>query len=80
MITTQRNHRLRDRAGHRTDPLGEDGSLTLHAGARPPADPADRGNWLPAPEGRFSLFLRAYWPHPDALDGTWQPPAVTRGT
>ncbi|MFG2824605.1 DUF1254 domain-containing protein [Kitasatospora sp. NPDC048365] len=55
-----------------------DGSLTLHAGAKPPADPADRPNWLPAPAGRFSLYLRAYWPDPEALDGTWQPPAVVR--
>ncbi|WP_329539391.1 DUF1254 domain-containing protein [Streptomyces sp. NBC_01358] len=56
---------------------GDDGSLTLHAGNRPPAD-EDLPNWLPAPEGRFSLYLRAYWPEPAALDGTWRPPAVTR--
>ncbi|MFE2910824.1 DUF1254 domain-containing protein [Kitasatospora indigofera] len=58
--------------------LNADGSLTLHAGARPPADDQDRPNWLPAPDGPFSLYLRAYWPRPTALDGTWQPPAVTR--
>ncbi|MEU1350830.1 DUF1254 domain-containing protein [Streptomyces sp. NPDC005795] len=57
--------------------LGDDGSLTLYAGARPPAD-EHRANWLPAPAGRFSLYLRAYWPEPAALDGTWRPPAVTR--
>ncbi|MGW4274394.1 DUF1254 domain-containing protein [Streptomyces seoulensis] len=55
-----------------------DGSLTLHASPRPPADGQDRSNWLPAPDGPFSLYLRAYWPYPPALDGTWQPPAVTR--
>ncbi|MFB7495953.1 DUF1254 domain-containing protein [Streptomyces sp. NPDC056161] len=55
----------------------DDGSLTLHAGARPPARD-DLPNWLPAPAGRFSLYLRAYWPGPAALDGTWQPPAVVR--
>ncbi|MFE1320907.1 DUF1254 domain-containing protein [Kitasatospora phosalacinea] len=57
---------------------GDDGSLTLFVGGRPPADEQDRPNWLPAPDGPFSLYLRAYWPHPPALDGTWQPPAVTR--
>lgn len=55
-----------------------DGSLTLHAGARPPTDDQDRPNWLPAPDGPFSLYLRAYWPHPAALDGTWRPPAVIK--
>ncbi|MFF0429461.1 DUF1214 domain-containing protein [Streptomyces sp. NPDC004520] len=60
--------------------LNPDGSLTLHVGARPPADEQDRPNWLPAPDGPFSLYLRAYWPEPSALDGTWQPPAVVRTT
>ncbi|MCX5391692.1 DUF1254 domain-containing protein [Streptomyces sp. NBC_00094] len=60
--------------------LGADGSLTLYAGARPPADPQDLPNWLPAPTGPFALYLRAYWPDPTALDGTWRPPAVTRST
>ncbi|WP_432121081.1 DUF1254 domain-containing protein [Streptomyces sp. S1] len=57
-----------------------DGSLSLYAGARPPVDDQHRTNWLPAPDGPFSLYLRAYWPHPSALDGTWQPPAVIRTT
>jgi Protein of unknown function (DUF1214) len=35
-------------------------------------------NWLPAPEGGFSLCARLYYPKPEALDGTWMPPAVTR--
>jgi hypothetical protein len=37
-----------------------------------------RSNWLPAPDGPFSLYLRAYWPEQDILDGTWTPPPVTR--
>ncbi|MFF7340050.1 DUF1254 domain-containing protein [Streptomyces sp. NPDC008163] len=57
--------------------LGDDGSLTLYAGARPPSD-GPRANWLPAPDGRFSLYLRAYWPEQPVVDGTWRPPAVTR--
>ena len=33
-------------------------------------------NWLPAPNGTFSLYLRAYWPEKAILDGTWKPPVV----
>jgi hypothetical protein len=59
----------------RTD---SDGSLTLHVSTDAPADEADRGNWLPAPDGDFSLYLRAYWPQEAVLDGSWTPPPVQR--
>ena len=53
-----------------------DGSLTLFVQADPPAQ---RDNWLPAPKGAdFSLFMRAYWPKPATLDGSWTPPPVKR--
>ena len=55
-----------------------DGSLTLTAAAVPPEDDELRSNWLPAPAGPFSLYLRAYWPEPQILDGSWIPPAVRR--
>ena len=55
-----------------------DGSLTLTASATPPHDDELRSNWLPAPAGPFSLYLRAYWPGPQILDGSWIPPAVRR--
>jgi hypothetical protein len=55
-----------------------DGSLTLTASARPPDDDDLRSNWLPAPAGPFSLYLRAYWPKQPILDGTWTPPPVIR--
>lgn len=55
-----------------------DGSLTLTASATPPDDDELRSNWLPAPAGPFSLYLRAYWPGPQILDGSWIPPAVRR--
>lgn len=52
-----------------------DGSLTLYAGAKSPG--ADKeSNWLPAPEGPFSLYIRAYWGKEPILDGTWQPPKI----
>jgi hypothetical protein len=54
-----------------------DGSLTLTASAAPPDDEDQRRNWLPAPAGPFSLYLRAYWPGQQILDGTWTPPPVT---
>jgi hypothetical protein len=51
-----------------------DDSLTLHVQAEAPSE---RENWLPAPKGAdFSLFLRAYWPKPAILDGSWTPPPV----
>jgi hypothetical protein len=31
-------------------------------------------NWLPAPEGPFSLYIRAYWPLPAVGEGRWSPP------
>ena len=55
-----------------------DGSLTLTASATAPDDDDLRSNWLPAPAGPFSLYLRAYWPEQPILDGTWTPPPVTR--
>lgn len=55
-----------------------DGSLTLYVQAVPPPE-AQRANWLPAPKsGDFSLYVRAYWPKPPILDGSWTPPAVQR--
>jgi hypothetical protein len=58
--------------------LDSDGSLTVYVQADPPADPAQRANWLPAPNGDFSLYVRAYWPKPQITDGSWTPPAVRR--
>jgi hypothetical protein len=55
-----------------------DGSLTLTASAASSASEELRANWLPAPAGPFSLYLRAYWPEQPILDGTWTPPPVRR--
>ena len=52
-----------------------DGSLTLYAGAKSPGAEKE-SNWLPAPEGTFSLYIRAYWSEKAILDGTWMPPNV----
>jgi hypothetical protein len=58
--------------------LGDDGSLTIHVQADKPKDDAQRANWLPAPKGDFSLFVRAYWPKTEVTGGQWTPPAVQR--
>lgn len=52
-----------------------DGSLTLYAGAKSPGRDKE-SNWLPAPKGHFSLYLRAYWGKQAILDGSWQPPKI----
>jgi len=58
--------------------FNDDGSLTLYIQRESPGKDKE-GNWLPAPKsGGFSMSLRLYWPKPEALDGTWKPPAVRR--
>ena len=58
--------------------VGEDGSLRIVMSAAEPADPEDRANWLPAPEGPFRPLLRMYEPDATVLDGTYVIPAITR--
>jgi hypothetical protein len=57
---------------------GEDGSLTIYIQHDEPDTEERKANWLPAPAGRFYLAMRLYWPEPEALDGTWQPPPIVR--
>lgn len=57
----------------------DDGSLTLHVQGDPPEE-GNRSNWLPAPKGGFSLYVRCYWPDTPILEGKWTPPAVHRVT
>ena len=52
-----------------------DGSLTLDAGAKAP-DKGKESNWLPAPNGPFSLYIRAYWGKQPILDGSGQLPKI----
>jgi hypothetical protein len=55
----------------------DDGSLTLYAGKTNPG-PDREANWIPAPDGTFSLFMRAYWGEAPILDGSWQPPKIEK--
>jgi hypothetical protein len=50
-----------------------DGGYTLRIQRDSPG-PEQESNWLPAPEGPFTVVLRLYWPKPDALNGTWKAP------
>ena len=53
-----------------------DGSLDIHICRNTPG-PDLESNWLPTPAaGPFTMNLRLYWPRPEALDGTWEPPPV----
>jgi hypothetical protein len=55
-----------------------DGSVDLYLQHENPG-PDKESNWLPAPEGKFILMLRLYWPKetpPSIIDGTWKIPAV----
>jgi hypothetical protein len=54
-----------------------DGSLTLYAGNKSPGKDKE-SNWLPAPAGNFSLYIRAYWGEPGITEGTWKPPLITK--
>jgi len=72
-----RNDLNRFAIGDRTPGLAynADGSLDIWIGAASPG--AEReSNWLPAPETPFALFMRAYLPRPELLDGRWRLPPV----
>ncbi len=61
-----------DRSGLKRD---ADGGLTIYLQKDSPG--ADKeSNWLPAPDGPFFLFLRAYLPGEDIVNQTWQPPKI----
>jgi hypothetical protein len=54
---------------------GKDGSLTIYVQHESPAA-KPKSNWLPAPDGPFSLQFRMYLPKPEALDPLYLPPQI----
>ena len=56
----------------------EDGGLTIYVQKHSPG--ADKeANWLPAPDGRALIALRAYLPEAAILGkGEWKPPKLER--
>jgi hypothetical protein len=61
--------------GDRTEGLvyGEDKSLTIYLGHASPGE-GKESNWLPTPEGKYSLVARVYGPEKSAIEGTWKLP------
>ena len=69
----------RQAIGDRDSSPDADGSLTLYIQNKSPG--ADKeSNWLPAPEGPFTLAMRCYSPRPHLFSGEWVPPPVRRVT
>jgi hypothetical protein len=56
--------------------LSPDGSVEITIQREPP--PGSDANWLPTPEGDFSLMLHLYRPSESVLDGSWTIPPVRR--
>jgi hypothetical protein len=54
-----------------------DGGVTLFIQHESPGKDKE-SNWLPAPSGPFLMFLRLFWPKPEALDGKWKQPPLQR--
>jgi hypothetical protein len=54
-----------------------DGGLTLLIQNESPGKDKE-ANWLPAPKGPFVMYMRLYWPKPEALEGKWTPPSVNK--
>ena len=54
-----------------------DGSLTLYFQHESPGVDKET-NWVPTPTDEFSLYIRAYWPKDEILNGSWVPPAAQR--
>ena len=70
-------HALGDRSNLRRN---ADGSVDVYIQKDSPG-PDEEDNWLPAPDGKFKLVMRLYWPNekpPSILDGSWMPPPVKR--
>lgn len=61
--------------GDRTEGLvyRKDGSLNIYLGHESPGEGKET-NWLPTPDGKYSLVGRVYGPEKAALDGTWNLP------
>lgn len=65
--------------GDRTEGLvfEPDGSLTLYIQHKRPDDPAQEANWLPSPEGAFTVIVRAYGGDSTIASGAYRLPSMT---
>ena len=55
----------------------DDGGLTLYFQNESPGKEKE-SNWLPAPEGPFSVVMRLYLPKPEVLSGEWKNPRMIK--
>jgi len=55
----------------------EDGSLTLYVQRTRPADPDRAANWLPSPDGPFTVIIRAYGGDSAIAEGNYRLPPIT---
>ena len=55
---------------------GPDGSLDIYLQNKKPTDTEKAANWLPTPDGPFSLTMRVYIPDEKMLSGEYGPPPV----
>jgi hypothetical protein len=64
--------------GDRTEGIryDEDGSLTLFVQHARPADEAEAANWLPSPEGPFTVIIRAYGGDTTIAEGSYRLPPI----
>jgi hypothetical protein len=53
-----------------------DGSIDIYLQSTPPT--GHESNWLPAPTGKFILWLRVYMPGAAILEGSYQVPPVVK--
>jgi hypothetical protein len=56
-----------------------DGSIDVYIDRTDPGGER-QSNWLPIPDGAFSVMLRVYWPRQEVLDGRWVPPGIRAAT
>jgi len=54
-----------------------DGGVTLYIQHDSPGEDRE-SNWLPAPSGPFLMFMRLFWPKPQAIEGKWKQPPLQR--
>ncbi len=54
-----------------------DGGITLLIQNASPGKDKE-SNWLPAPAGPFTMYMRLYWPKAEALDGDWKAPKLQK--
>ncbi len=57
--------------------FNSDGSLTIYIQRDSPGADLEL-NWLPAPNGPFAVFMRLYWPKPEAVNGSWKQPLMNK--